>query len=151
MTVVQNKYRPHLPTLMSLCDVNYMLFLRLLSGYEQVGEQCCFFISDFLSYRVKVDEVTRYTSLVTIEQQTNIKGYNLNELLRPKMTVRLYHDARMAEVVKCQDVQQIKPRYQYPNDAMHLPDEKQQINSFLKEWLQLSLQQGHSRETYHHV
>ncbi|TWX70408.1 DUF1249 domain-containing protein [Colwellia sp. C1TZA3] len=142
MSVVVKKYRPHLPTLMTLFEVNYMLLLRVLADKEQVGEQRCFFISDFLSYRVRVDEVTKYTTLLTINQEANIQGYNLTELFRPKMVIRLYHDARMAEVISNQDVQQIKPRYDYPNNKMHLPDEKQQINYFLKEWLQLCLQLG---------
>jgi uncharacterized protein YqiB (DUF1249 family) len=142
MSVVTKKYRPHLPTLMALCEINYMLLLRVLADKEQVGEQRCFFISDFLSYRVTVNEVTRYTTLLTINQEANIQGYNLTELFRPKMVVRLYHDARMAEVISNQDVRQIKPRYEYPNDKMHLPDEKQQINYFLKEWLQLCLKLG---------
>jgi uncharacterized protein YqiB (DUF1249 family) len=142
MSVAIKKYRPHLPTLMSLCDINYMLLLRILADKEQVDEQRCFFISDFLSYRVVINEVTRYTTLLTISQEANISGYNLSALFRPKMVVRLYHDARMAEVISNQDVKQIKPRYDYPNDKMHLPDEKQQINFFLKEWLQLCLQRG---------
>lgn len=119
-----------------------MLLLRVLADKEQVGEQRCFFISDFLSYRVQVNEVTKYTTLLTINQEANIDGYNLTALFRPKMVVRLYHDARMADVISNQDVQQIKPRYDYPNRQMHLPDEKQQINFFLKEWLQLCLQLG---------
>ena len=164
MTVVQNKYRPHLPTLMSLCDVNYMLLLRLLANKESVGEQRHFFISDSLSYRIVINEVTRYTSLITINQEAILNSDGLldnhnkaairvdntkdkrnsqvQQLLHPKMVVRLYHDARMAEIISNQYVQKIKPRYDYPNEKMHLPDEKQQINSFLKEWLQLCLQQG---------
>jgi uncharacterized protein YqiB (DUF1249 family) len=142
MSVVVKKYRPHLPTLMTLFEVNYMLLLRVLADKEQVGEQRCFFISDFLSYRVRVDEITKYTTLLTINQEASIHGYNLTALFRPKMVIRLYHDARMAEVISNQDVQQIKPRYDYPNNKMHLPDEKQQINYFLKEWLQLCLQLG---------
>lgn len=142
MPVVEKKYRPHLPTLMALCEINYMLLLRILADKEQVGEQRCFFISDLLSYRVTVNEVTKYTTLITIIQEANIRGYNLTELFRPKMVVRLYHDARMAEVISNQDVQQIKPRYDYPNERMHLPDEKQQVNYFLKEWLQLCLKLG---------
>tara|TARA_R110001583_G_scaffold22713_8_gene84877 strand:- start:794 stop:1252 length:459 start_codon:yes stop_codon:yes gene_type:complete len=145
MSVVVKKYRPHLPTLMTLCEVNYMLLLRILADKEQVAEQRCFFISDFLSYRVTVNEVTKYTTLLTISQEANIRGYNLTELYRPKMVVRLYHDAHMAEVISNQDVRQIKPRYDYPNDKMHLPDEKQQVNYFLKEWLQLCLQFGQAK------
>ena len=140
----QESYRPNLPNLMSLCEVNYMMILRLLGDKECVGEQRNFLISDFLTYRIIVDEVTRYTSLITMTQNSTILSNTLTDILKPKMVVRLYHDARMAEVVSNQDISQVKPRYDYPNKNMHLPDEKQQINLFLKEWLQLSLQLGQS-------
>ena len=142
MAQLAQKYRPSLSGLMSLCDINYMLMLRILADKEEVGEQRSFFISDFLSYRVTVNEVTRYTSLVTISQDANIMGQHLADLFKPAMVVRLYHDARMAEVISSQDIGQIKPRYDYPNVAMHQPDEKQQINLFLKEWLQLCHELG---------
>lgn len=137
MSIKKPRYQPRLSTLMNLCEINYMLMLRLLADNEKVGEQRSFFISDFLSYTLQVNEVTRYTSLVEISQDAVIGDVKLSGLLRPKMVIRLYHDARMAEVISNQDIRQVKPRYDYPNSAMHLPDEKQQINMFLKEWLQL--------------
>lgn len=137
MTFTTRKYQPRLSTLMNLCDVNYMLLLKLLGDKEDVGEVRQFFISDFLSYIINVDEVTRYTTVVTINQNAIVMGENLSQLFRPKMIIRLYHDARMAEVISSQDVRYVKPRYDYPNTKMHLPDEKEQINVFLKEWLQL--------------
>lgn len=137
-------YKPNLCTLMNLCEVNYMMLLRLLADKEHVGEVRQFFISDFLSYRINVDEVTRYTSLITMTQDAMILGSTLSKYLQPKMVIRLYHDARMAEVVSNQDIKRVQPKYSYPNKTMHLPDEKQQINVFLKEWLQLSLQLGRS-------
>ncbi|SEK67817.1 hypothetical protein SAMN05216262_10296 [Colwellia chukchiensis] len=142
MAVVVKKYRPHLPTLMALSEVNYMLLLRLLADKEQVGQRRSFFISDFLSYHLQVMEVTQYTSLVTIEQMANFTGYSWSAALRPSMQLRLYHDARMVEIISNQGVSNIKPRYDYPNQHMHLPDEKQQVHYFLKEWLQLCLQLG---------
>lgn len=148
MTTLINKnapYRPNLSNLMGLCEVNYMMLLRLLADKEQVGQRREFYISDFLSYRIDVDEVTKYTSLITMSQDADVGGTKLSQFLRPKMVIRLYHDARMAEVIKNQDIGRIHPRYDYPNNKMHLPDEKQQINQFLKEWLQLSLQLGQSK------
>lgn len=142
MNTLSPKYKPRLATLMNLCDINYMLILRLLADKEKVGEERCFFISDFLSYTIVVNEVTRYTSLVTISQDAIIGGKHLSQLLCPKMVIRLYHDARMAEVISNQDIMQVKPRYDYPNSDMHLPDEKEQINTFLKEWLQLCHSHG---------
>ena len=139
---------------MNLCDTNYMLMLKILANKEHVGEQRCFFISDFLSYTVTVKEVTRYTSLVSISQdanmfikvadkkQANSSDSNLAELFRPAMVIRLYHDARNTEVISSQNIRQVKPRYDYPNADMHHPDEKQQINLFLNEWLHLCLKLG---------
>lgn len=164
MVMQSKKYHPRISTLMNLCEVNYMLLIRLLASNndaEIVGDKRCYFISDFLSYQTEILEVTRYTSLVSIcqtlpyskitseksIQQTdspivNFSSGKFSTLLRPKMVIRLYHDARMAEVISNQDIRQVKPRYDYPNSKMHLPDEKQQINQFLKEWLQLSLKLG---------
>ncbi|WP_286234990.1 DUF1249 domain-containing protein [Thalassotalea sediminis] len=142
MTTIKSPYRPRLSNLMTVCEVNYMLLLRLMADNEQQGESRQFFISDFLSYQITIDEVTRYTSLITMKQDAVVNGNVLSNFFRPKMVVRLYHDARMAEVVANQDIRRVKPRYDYPNKNMHLPDEKQQINQFLTEWLQLSLQLG---------
>lgn len=137
-----NKYRPNLPDLMSLCSTNYVLSLRLLADKELAGEARHFFISDKLAYIIEVKEVTKYTSLINIVQQQVLEHSALNTFAKPKMQVRLYHDARVAEVISSQGVSQVKPRYDYPNDQMHHPDEKLQINQFLKEWLQLCLEFG---------
>lgn len=51
------------------------------------------------------------------------------------MTVRLYHDARLAEVTAADRFRRVPARHDYPNPAMHQPDEKQQWNRFLAEWL----------------
>ena len=147
------KYRPKLSSLMNLCDTNYMLMLKLLANNENIGEQRSFFISDFLSYTLTVKEVTRYTSVVNISQDAQAfsvkentsvdeENKNLLHLFRPSMDIRLFHDARMAEVISSQDIRRVKPRYDYPNPDMHHPDEKQQMNQFLKEWLQLCLRLG---------
>jgi len=142
----RKKYQPNLVSLMTLCANNYMLLLKVQANKTQAGELRSFFISDFLSYSVSVDEVTRYTSLITIEQKSLTGLHTLTKALEsslhPRMTIRLYHDARMAEVVSTQDIRQVKPRYDYPNSQMHQQDEKQQINQFLNEWLHLCLKLG---------
>jgi uncharacterized protein YqiB (DUF1249 family) len=142
------KYQPNLVSLMTLCANNYMLLLKVLAGNTDVDQARNFFISDFLSYSVTINEVTRYTSLVTFKQESlpiNVgeeMALQLQHALYPRMSIRLYHDARMAEVLSTQDIRQVKPRYDYPNNQMHQQDEKQQINQFLNEWLHLCLQLG---------
>ncbi|MBU2869669.1 DUF1249 domain-containing protein [Colwellia sp. E2M01] len=143
----QTNYRPNLVSLMTLCANNYMLLLKVLANNKAAGETRQFFISDFLSYTVTIKEVTRYTSVISFEQESlklsldNIPKVVANGL-HPRMSIRLYHDARMAEVLATQDIRQVKPRYGYPNSQMHQQDEKQQTNQFLNEWLHLCLQLG---------
>lgn len=147
----RKKYQPNLVSLMSLCANNYFLFLKIQADQTHLYQQRHFFINDHLAYAITVNEVTRYTSLITFEQkvlgrkdveQTQAKNKRLLHSFHPRMTIRLYHDARMAEVISSQDIQQVKPRYDYPNKQMHQQDEKQQINQFLNEWLHLCLTHG---------
>ncbi len=143
-----NRYRPNLSVLMQLCETNYALLMRLLLNSSQhsspknaeAGKQYSFFISEQLQYCLTVKEVTRYTTLLNFKQF--VVDANYGKILAPTMMIRLYHDARTAEINASQHIRYIKPRYNYPNHKMHYPDEKQQINQFLKEWLQLCLQQG---------
>lgn len=150
MTGLKTTYRPNLPDLMDLCAINYMLALKLLANKELVGEVREFSIAEHLSYTITVNEVTKYTSLITIEQKTGednlqLDSEALSQLLAPKMVIRLYHDAQAAEVVSSQAIRNIKPKYHYPNNLMHLPDEKLQVNAFLKEWLQVCLRHGQAK------
>jgi len=72
----------------------------------------------------------------------------INTILQPNMSIRLYHDAQMAEVISSQNIRQVKPRYDYPNKDMHQQDEKQQINQFLNEWLHVCLELGQVDVTF---
>jgi uncharacterized protein YqiB (DUF1249 family) len=123
-----------------------MLLLKILADKSLAGQERKFFINDFLSYSVQINEVTRYTSLITFQQEgiTSLSGIpnSIIDALHPRMCIRLYHDARVAEVISTQDIKQVKPRYDYPNSQMHQQDEKQQINQFLNEWLHLCLALG---------
>lgn len=151
--ITPKRYQPNLVSLMTLCANNYMLLLKVLAGNKSLNDERHFFISDFLSYNVTVTEVTRYTSVITFEQEnlnevlSNIPKVFINAL-NPRMKIRLYHDARMAEVLTTQDIRQVKPRYDYPNDSMHQQDEKHQVNQFLNEWLHLCLRLGQSKLNY---
>ena len=137
-----SNYKPSLPSLMALCATNYALSIKLLADKETVGEQRYFKVSEQLSFLLNVKEVTKYTSLIELVQTTIVSKTLSTQLTRPKIQMRLYHDAQVAEVISSQGIRQIKPRYDYPNDRMLLPDEKMQVNLFVKEWLQHCLEQG---------
>ena len=59
-----------------------------------------------------------------------------------RIKVRLYHDARCAEVIEFQGQRRFESVYTYPNVKMRHPDEKAQVNRFLTEFLNLCLAHG---------
>jgi hypothetical protein len=90
---------------------------------------------------IEVLDNFRYTTSVRISQFASNHWLEL-----PSMAVRLYHDARMAEVVNAEHMRQLKGVYPYPNEQMHHVDEKLQRNLYLGEWLCYCLQHGQVAE-----
>lgn len=78
-------------------------------------------------------ERSRYTLLVEIQQA--FTGDHPHLLRDIHFTVRLYLDAKLAEVVSYQGMQPQQPRYPFPNQWMFNPDEKRQTNLVLYDWL----------------
>lgn len=79
-------------------------------------------------------ENTRYTLLIRINQ----KFRNGSDFLKDiSFDVRLYQDAKLAEVLSYQGRARMEFRYNYPNKHMFVPDEKQQGNLLLHDWLSM--------------
>ena len=131
MTNRSNKYVPHLPSILAVCEANYARLLRILPDCDTVTLSYSFEITEGLFYRVKILDSSRYTSTVELAQLTA----GVPDYLRPVMKVRLYHDANVAEVLSAQHIGSLKPSYAYPNTNMHQPNEKEMTNRFLAEWL----------------
>ena len=128
----KKRYQLDFPALMTQCEENYLRLSKLL---KVVGERDAVTLdvaSDQHSRRiwVRVLERARYTTILQLEQEP------LHAMMPPPaLTVRLYHDARLAEVTEARPWRQVAARNAYPNVAMHAPDEKHQWNSFLGDWL----------------
>ena len=119
------RYTPDFPEMMRLCETNFAQLRRLLPRNDAPGETVSYQVSN-AQYRLTITESTRYTTLVEIEQTApSISYWSL-----PSMTVRLYHDAMVAEVCSSQQIFRFKARYDYPNKKLHQRDEKHQINQF---------------------
>jgi uncharacterized protein YqiB (DUF1249 family) len=103
-------------TLLPDCDVQSMTY--------QFG------VANSLNYQIQILDTAPYTTTIRMEQKGATAAY-----LKPQMDVRLYHDARMAEVMSSQHAGAFKPAYPYPNADMRQRDEKERVNCFLAEWL----------------
>lgn len=139
LTMDRKPYHVDLPELMRVYETNYAKLNALLPTQPVPEEVRCYQAAQ-QTYQLQVQEVTKYTTLVKIFQRDEVCLYPL-----PSMSVRLYHDARVAEVCDSEQMGRIRARYDYPNDKMAQKDEKAQINRFLGDWLTFCLKHGISR------
>jgi hypothetical protein len=119
-----------LAALPRLYEQNYRALLQLMPDLHSIQNESQLTLNDMEYLNITISEQCRYTTVIDI-------GHLLNNALLPdlSMTVRVYHDARMAEVIRYQCHGRFKPSYNYPNEWMYQPLEKRQINLFFDDWL----------------
>jgi uncharacterized protein YqiB (DUF1249 family) len=127
------------------CELNYARLRRILPDIAQcdrrlVGLPAISIHQHERRLQFCVTERSRYTTSLEIAEF----GQRLDWGLSAEFCVRLYHDARMAEVIAFQRQRNCAVRSAYPNSRMHLPDEKKQWNILLSEWLKHCLAHGHT-------
>jgi len=134
-------YTPNLSKLMSDCEINYHRLMRLLPEIDDL-EEWRFGVDanteQLKQVSIHIVERSKYTTTVAVAQESLLEDW----VPKPTLTVRLYHDAQMAEVLTFQRNRYIRQTYTYPNEKMFQPDEKAQLNVFLGEWLEFCLRSG---------
>lgn len=146
MRRTRERYRVDLRELQAACEANYLRLMRLLPDMRSDPDTRRIAMSQgdrLLGVLVlSVTESCPYTTTVRVSQEDCLPWLPV-----PKMDVRVYHDARMAEVVTAENARRFRGIYSYPNAQMHQPDEKNQLNLFLGEWLGHCLACGHELES----
>lgn len=138
---MRRKYVPDLVKLGAHHEANYrrmMKLLRLMTGKESARFALHSGAQFVGQVEITLLEACKYTDTLLL-QQTSSAGKWLNN---PSMTVRIYHDAAVAEVISCHGHRRVAAVNDYPNKYMHHPDEKSQLNAFLSEWLNFCLLHG---------
>lgn len=110
--------------------------MRLFPQYEQ-QDQREFQVGN-ASVVLQVIARDRYTTDMRLRYQGTPSHFGGNSCF----DLRLYHDARMAEVVHCKTSQRFEARYRYPNPEMLQRDEKFQQNRFVAELIDFCLKDG---------
>ena len=135
---IESRYSVNLGDLHSICEANYLRLTKAFPGYENTNR--IELVSGVLSLRIEVIERCRYTTTLRLVQ---IGPATLPRAVI-RLDVRLYHDAKMAEVVMLQRHNQLQGRYHYPNPAMYQRDEKLQQNHYVAELLSILLISGYT-------
>lgn len=122
-----------------LYERNYAKLLELMPLLRQPELKCALAVNEGHTLRIELLERGPYSVLLHLRYGVNDTSPWLRDL---EMQVRLYHDARVAEVVAYQQHQHFRARYEFPNRAMLGQREKRQVNVFLGEWLSHCLEAG---------
>ncbi|AYN95716.1 MULTISPECIES: DUF1249 domain-containing protein [Pseudomonas] len=141
----RDRYRVDLPGLQATCESNYLRLMQLLPKMREAlisrrvalsqGEKLLGILA------LEVTEACPYTTTLQVSQELGLPWLPV-----PRLEVRVYHDARMAEVISAGPTRRLQAIYPYPNELMNHPDEKTQLNLFLGEWLSHCMACGHESE-----
>lgn len=137
----KERYKVDLPLQMAECEANYARLTKLVA--DKSHNEFRFMVvrgDQQWLHLLRVLERSPYTT--TLELSRTSVGTSSEWLALPKLTLRMYHDAKLAEVLAWEGHKRLRPRYEYPNQAMYHSDEKYQLNRFLGEWLNLCLAQA---------
>ncbi|RDX35946.1 DUF1249 domain-containing protein [Kangiella sp. HD9-110m-PIT-SAG07] len=148
MARVKRKYIPDLKEFMALCASNYAKLSRITSLTEiELGQSFSLHIDSQPELLITLKQSSSHTATYELKQESQQISLKRNYL------VRMYHDAKVAEVLTGLNKGMLPPVFPYPNEQMKQPDEKIQLNRFLSEWLSFCLEfgQSHSLNTTHLV
>lgn len=128
----QRRYVPDLDRLLAGCERNYQTLTALLAVGDVVGRP-----GGKRALELIMLEEDRYTTTLRVQElDPNALGSASHWLSGVRrMNVRLYHDARLAEVLQWHDRRVMQGVYPYPNAQMAQRDEKQRVTDFLTDWL----------------
>jgi uncharacterized protein YqiB (DUF1249 family) len=144
--VIRPPYKIDLVAHLAECDANYVRIMMLMPELDRIDEHEFSVGGSCVRVRLSVLERCPYTTTVRLVQPSHELSTSELGMAPPSITVRLYHDARTAEVTEYQNHRGWQAVYPYPNRYMHLPNEKAQVNAFLSEYLSHCLRHGVTTE-----
>lgn len=141
--MIRNTYIPDLNSLQMLGELNYRRIARIMRSKE-ADKQWHFLIHSIGGQESRLSLVLSQESQYTTQLSLTFGQHQKSDLLFDhgvSMIVRLYHDAKIAEITDGH--RQYQGSYPYPNDAMLHKDEKLRLNQQLADLLELCLKHGY--------
>ena len=125
-------------SLMDLYESNYIKLRKLLSDPKRMPRKACSTVPAHLDLHLEIVERSKYTTTLYLSY-----GFPSDAGLRmePNLKIRIYHDARLAEVMAGHLHHGRLILDHLPANALR---EKWKLNRFLYRWLGYCLKQGHS-------
>lgn len=136
-------YKVDLQAYMAECEANYLRVQKLLPvNLDAVTYSVDLPFDSECLLSITVTEKCKYTTMIKLKKESSVDW-----LADCCFDLRVYHDARMVEVVGFQKHRRLAVKYAYPNQKMYQQDEKYQQHAFLSECLSYCLKYGLSAES----
>lgn len=123
-----------------VCESNYQKLFKLIPDLRSFEHHAVGLTHDHPALYLSVLERNPYT--LTIELSHRFR-HQLTELMEPAVKIRVYLDARLAEVIRDNDRPSVDRVYQNPGKALEIQEYKWRLNYFLQKWLDHCLQSNY--------
>ncbi len=122
------------PSLMALYEANFRKLDRLVEHWPREEGRCVLASDGEPQVVIMLSERFPYTSTLEVHLAGPLDLERLGARV-PTLYVRVYHDARAAEVRGFRGHWRLRSQYRFPNPEMFARDEKYQLNAFFGELL----------------
>ncbi|MDD2724555.1 MAG: DUF1249 domain-containing protein [Methylovulum sp.] len=115
-----------------ICESNFQKLLRLIPDLSDVKEAAIGLAALQTTLYLEVIEETPYTKTIELSHCFN---NNANEIMAPAVIIRVYLDARLAEVLSDHARARVAKVYPDPRKSRDIMNYKWRLNYFLQKWL----------------
>ena len=140
IAIGQNAKQSSFAALMSLYESNFIRLNWLIQEPTRfTGEQQSIVPGD-CTLHLRLLERTRHTSTMLMTYMFEESGRWIAD---PDMTIRVYHDARLAEAMACSRVHRHEILRQFATGCVREVNRRRARNSMLNKWLEYCAEAGH--------
>jgi uncharacterized protein YqiB (DUF1249 family) len=127
-------------SLMSLYESNYIRLGWLIADLSAIDDAAVSIVTNDCPLHLRVEERSRYTTTVTL---TYIFESETAALADPDLQIRIYHDARLAEVQSCARWHRHAMLESLRSTLARALGERWLRNIMLNKWLDYCVERGH--------
>jgi uncharacterized protein YqiB (DUF1249 family) len=127
-------------SLMSLYESNYIRLGWLIPRLHEIETSCVSHVEGDCPLHLRIDERTKYTTLLTL---TYLFEDGDERIADPDLLIRVYHDARLAEVQACARWHRHTMLEAIRSDLVRALGDRWLRNIMLNKWLDYCFERGH--------
>jgi len=127
-------------SLMTLYESNYIRLAQLVPDVRRLSGAHLSLRDDDCRLALRLEEHAAYTTTFNL---TYVFETDAGEFADPDITVRVYHDARLAEVLTCARWHRHRVLASLSNTLRSELDDRWRRNVMLNKWLEYCLERGH--------